>query len=178
MDALKKVWNGISRAYTWFELNFIALFTLGIGALILYEVVIRAIGFQGIKWMEEMGRSMLVVTTCIGCSYAARENGHMVMDTFYQLLKPRAAYLLKSAAYFISGLLYSYMGFYAVQWCMKLFQMKKKMESVSFPAYVMWIFVCMGLCTMGLRYFIETGKCFHSAVKNDQDFTEVNTKEN
>ena len=30
----------------------------------------------------------------------------------------------------------------------------------------------------GLRYFIETGKCFHSAVKNDQDFTEVNTKEN
>ncbi|BDF67816.1 hypothetical protein CE91St43_17880 [Oscillospiraceae bacterium] len=178
MKTLKKVWDAFVKGYTWVELNFIAAFTMIIGILIIYEVIIRALGFQGIKWMEEMGRFMLVVTTTIGCSYAARENGHMVMDTFYQLLRPRAAYCLKSVAYFISGLLYSYMGYYAIQWCIRLFKMKKKMESVNFPTYVMWIFVCIGLCTMGLRYFIETGKCAGRAVKGAQEFTEVNTKEN
>ena len=92
--------------------------------------------------------------------------------------RARAAYALKGVAYLISGLLYGYMGYYAVDWCIKLFKMKKSMESVNFPAYVMWIFVCIGMVTMGLRYLIETGKCARNAVTGKQEFTEVNTKEN
>ena len=102
----------------------------------------------------------------------------MVMDTLYQILPPRVAYALKGVAYLISGVLYGYIGYYAVDWCMKLYKMKKSMESVNFPAYVMWIFVCVGMLTMGLRYFIESGKCARNAVTGKQEFTEVNTKEN
>ena len=178
MKALKSILQKISAAYCWVELNFIAAFTMIVGVLIIYDVVVRNLGIQGYQWMEELGRATLVITTIIGCSHAARENGHMVMDTLYQILPPRVAYALKGVAYLISGVLYGYIGYYAVDWCMKLYKMKKSMESVNFPAYVMWIFVCVGMLTMGHRYFIESGKCARNAVTGKQEFTEVNTKEN
>lgn len=177
MKTLKTIWNRFVSLYNEIELNFITAFTFIVGILIIYDVTVRALGIQGFQWMEELGRATLVVTTAIGCSHAVRENGHMVMDTLYQILPARAAYALKSVAYFISGVLYSYMGYYAILWCRKLFKMHKTMESVQFPAGVMWIFVCVAFCTMGLRYFIETGKCIRNAIAGDREFTEVNTKE-
>ncbi len=178
MKALKKIWDKFAAAYCWVELNFIATFTMIIGFLVIYDVVVRNLGIQGFQWMEEIGRASLVVTTIIGSSHAARENGHMVMDALYQVLPPRVAYAFKAVAYCVSGMLYGYMGYYAVNWCMKLYKMKKSMESVKFPAYVMWIFVCIGMVTMGIRYFIEMGKCARDAAIGKQEFTEVNTKEN
>lgn len=178
MKALKKVYEKFSAVYCWIELNFIAAFTIIVGALIIYDVVTRNLGIQGFQWMEELGRATLVITTTIGCSHAARENGHMVMDTLYQVLPTRAAYALKAVAYLICAVLYCYIGYYAVDWCMTLYRIKKSMESVNFPAYVMWVFVSIGMVTMGIRYFIETGKCIRDAAVGKKEFTEVNTKEN
>lgn len=107
MKALKSILQKISAAYCWVELNFIAAFTMIVGVLIIYDVVVRNLGIQGFQWMEELGRATLVITTIIGCSHAARENGHMVMDTLYQILPPRVAYL-------ISGVLYGYIGYYPI----------------------------------------------------------------
>lgn len=60
------------------ETQFITLFTIVMGAIIMVDVVFRNLGMQGISWVEEFGRFMLVATTLLGCSIAVRSNGHML----------------------------------------------------------------------------------------------------
>ncbi len=160
------------------ETNFITIFTLVMGAIIMVDVVLRNSGAQGIAWVEEFGRFMLVVTTVMGCSIAVKSNGHMVMDSLYNALPPRWAYSVKAVAYAICSVLYLYMGYYSYMWMLKQEAMNKTMQSCQFPAWIMWAFVVYGITSMGLRYIVQTVKCVISAMKDARTFTEMNIKEN
>ena len=46
--SLKKIFD----TYETFERNFLTLFTLGVGLIILYEIIIRNLGMQGLKWID------------------------------------------------------------------------------------------------------------------------------
>lgn len=92
------------------ETQFITLFTIVMGAIIMVDVVFRNLGMQGISWVEEFGRFMLVATTLLGCSIAVRSNGHMLMDVLYTVLPVRVSYVLKSIAYAVCCAMYLYIG--------------------------------------------------------------------
>lgn len=166
-----------STFYNSLEQNFLIIFTLTIGALIIIEVVMRACGMQGFKWLEEMGRFMLVTTTLIGCSLAVKDNGHMLMDVLYTVLKPTMAYAFKSLVNLFCGAFYLYLGYYALQWTLKLYNIGKSMESIRFPSYIMWIFVCVGVITMGFRYLVQFKNSVMKTKNHVQEFNEMNTKE-
>ena len=120
---------------------------------------------------------MLVTTTLIGCSVAVKSDGHMEMDALYTVLKPRTACILKAIVYLFCSGFYIYLGYYSVQWMIKLHDIGKVMESVGFPSYVMWIFVSIGIITMGFRYLIQFKNCIVKLKSGVQKFTEMNTKE-
>jgi len=173
-NTVLKSWKALCGLYQNLEVNFLTLFTLITGALIIIEVVIRAMGMQGFRWMEELGRFMLVTTTLIGCSNAVRTSGHMVMDALYNVLPKRAANSLRAFSHLFCCGLYLYLGWYALQWTIKLKQIGKMMESIRFPSYVMWIFVSVALITMGFRYLIQFGHSAAKAIKDDaSDLTET-----
>jgi len=159
------------------ESFYMTVFTLLIGALVILEVIMRTMGFQGIQWLEEMGRFMLVTTTLIGCSVAVKSNGHMIMDVLYNLLGPRAAYACKALVNLICGCFYLYLGYYAAGWMLKLKKIGKMMESIQFPSYVMWVIVSIAVGTMGFRYLVQCKNCIVKACRGAEAFTEMNTKE-
>lgn len=165
------------KLYARLENLYMVIFTLLIGALIIFEVVVRAMGFQGITWLEEMGRFMLVTTTLIGCSVAVKSNGHMIMDVLYNLLKPKAAYVCKAFVNLLCGVFYLYLGYYSVLWMLKLRKIGKMMESLRFPSYVMWIIVALAVLTMGFRYLVQCIKCILKIRHGADRFTEMNIKE-
>ncbi|QQO10769.1 TRAP transporter small permease [Breznakiella homolactica] len=160
------------KTWCWFydraEMHFLTLFTLITGALIMVEIVIRACGLQGFRWMEELGRFMLVTTTLIGCSNAVKSNGHMVMDALYSVLPRRVSNGVRALSFLISAVLYLYLGWYAFQWMLKLKEIGKMMESVRFPSYVMWVFVAVALITMGGRYVIQFGHGVVKVIRNEE----------
>lgn len=165
------------KLYANLENLYMVIFTLLIGALIIFEVIVRAMGLQGIAWLEEMGRFMLVTTTLIGCSVAVKSNGHMIMDVLYNLLKPRAAYAFKAFVNLLCGIFYLYLGYYSILWMLKLRKIGKMMESIRFPSYVMWIIVALAVLTMGFRYLIQCKNCILKIRRGEEQFTEMNTKE-
>ncbi|MGI6686767.1 MAG: TRAP transporter small permease [Christensenellales bacterium] len=178
---MRKAWEWfqkLSRVLERIEGHFITIFTLVMGAIILIDVALRNLGMQGFAWVEEFGRFMLVTTTIMGCSIAAKHNGHMVMDAVFNLLPARWAYYVKSLAYALSSVLYLYLSYYSYNWMIKQQLMKKTMQSIQFPAWIMWLFVTYGVLSMGIRYFNQTIKCLNLAIKGDSEFSEMNIKEN
>lgn len=96
---LKRVFDGIES----FERNFITVFTLGVGAIILYEIVVRNLGLQGLKWIDELGRVMLITTTLIGSSLAVKHKGHMIMDVLYSVIGDRSAMVLRRGPIYLTS---------------------------------------------------------------------------
>lgn len=151
---LKRVFDGIES----FERNFITVFTLGVGAIILYEIVVRNLGLQGLKWIDELGRVMLITTTLIGSSLAVKHKGHMIMDVLYSVIGDRSAMTLRSLTYVISAAFYLYLAFYSIEWTMRLMRLGRTMQTINMPAYLTWILISFGIATMGLRYLVAAVK--------------------
>ena len=177
MDTVKKTVCIISETYYKIEKLFIVAATLLIGALIVVEIILRAVGVQGFRWIEEAGRYMLITTSIVGSSMAVRENGHMVMDVLYTKLSPRIAYIVKAITYLFCGIFYCFLSYHAYDWLVMLKKMQKTWESVDLPFWPLWIFVVISLATMGLRYFVQTGKCIASFRAKKEEFSEMNTQE-
>lgn len=153
-SSLKRVFDGIES----FERNFITVFTLGVGAIILYEIVVRNLGLQGLKWIDELGRVMLITTTLIGSSLAVKHKGHMIMDVLYSVIGDRSAMVLRSLTYVISAAFYLYLAFYSIEWTMRLMRLGRTMQTINMPAYLTWILISFGIATMGLRYLVAAVK--------------------
>ena len=147
----KLVWiyNNIERFY-------MIIFTSGIAIFILYDIIARNLGGQGLKWIEEMGRMMLVTTTILGCSMAVKDNGHAVMDTLYNFLPGKVCYVMKIIVNIICGAGFIYLGYYAVQWTTTLYKMKKTLEAfAAIQQWIFWVVISIGFITMGFRYLIQ-----------------------
>lgn len=152
--SLKKIFD----TYETFERNFLTLFTLGVGLIILYEIIIRNLGMQGLKWIDELGRVMLITTTLIGSSLAVKHKGHMIMDVLYSIIGDKAGGLLRSFTYLISGVFYLYLAWYSIQWTLRLMGLNRTMQTIGLPAYLMWVLISLGIATMGLRYLVAAFK--------------------
>lgn len=169
--------NKVLDVWADLETQFITIFTIVMGGIIMVDVVFRNLGMQGIAWVEEFGRFMLVVTTIMGCSIAVRSNGHMLMDVLYTVIPARAAFVLKAIAYAVCSVMYLYIGYYSWGWMLKQKLIGKTMQSCQFPAWIMWIFVTYGFLTMGLRYVVQVIKCVLAIIHKEDTFTDLNTKE-
>ena len=123
--------------------------------LIIVEIVLRNLGIQGFHWLEEVSRNTLVIATLLGSSLAVRSGGHMVMDTLYEVVSPRARHALRTVVALICAVFFLYIGGYAAYWTIQLTQIGKTMETLQAPAYIMWIFVSFAFVSMGVRYTME-----------------------
>lgn len=173
---MRKYWETLCRIFNAIELNFMVFFTLIMGAFIIVEVCIRSLGFQGIPWVEEMGRMMLVTTTLVGSSMAVKSNGHAVMDVLYNMVSAKVAYVLRIIVHLFCGIAYFFMGIFAFQWTKQLFSIGKTMDSVRFPVYPFWIIITIAFVTMGFRYLAQI-RTFISRIRSGAEYSEINLKE-
>lgn len=149
------------------ESNFIAIATLIFGVLIMYNLVLRLFNLQGLSWVEEGARYMLVVTTLMGCSIGAKYKMHLVMDSVVTSVPPVIGHSLRTVAFLLCSIMYLYLGYYGIKWTGRLIAMNRTIECISFPLWPIWVFVDYALVTMGLRYFVESVFSLKSAIKKE-----------
>ncbi len=149
------------------EKHFITVMTLVCGLILLYNLILRALNIQGLTWIEEFSRYMLVITTLMGCSIAVKHKGHMVMDTLVAVLPVRIGQTIQGLGYLLCGTMYVYLGVYAWRWTERLIAMNKNVESVDFPLWVIWVCATYAILTMGLRYLVQTAKAFARAMRGE-----------
>lgn len=171
-NPLATVYGKFSSITELIESHFITIMTLVFGLLILYNVTLRAFNFQGLPWIEEFSRYMLVITTLMACSIAAKHRGHLVMDSLVTALPVRPGHILRALGYLLCGVMYLYLGFYAWKWTGRLIAMNRTVECNTFPLWPVWAFVTYATLTMGARYVIETGRSLVSAIQGEAIISE------
>ncbi len=162
---LARIYGKFSDHVISIEEHFITIATLVFGVFIIYNIFLRATGKQGLYWIEEGSRYMLVVTTMIGCSIAARLRTHMVMDTVVTAVPIRLGHILRAIAFCVCAAMYLYMGKYAIQWTLKLVKMKRGFECNSqLLMWPIWAFYSYAVVVMGWRYVIEAIRSIYHAI--------------
>ena len=174
----KTMWERVYGRIHQAEIFVIVFMTLAIGLLIFAEVIMRSVlKMRGISWLNEFSRYMVVLTTILGSSMAASENGHMVMDTLYTMLPPRVSYGVKGLVHSFCALFWAYIDYYAWSWTARLIRIGTRAESVKMPMYIVWIPVGFFLATMALRYVGEAYKAFRDMCGQPAGFDQMNGKE-
>ena len=176
MEKIQRAFRRVTDIYNKVEMSFLIIFTMIIGALIIVEIIRRIIGMDGLKWIEEMGRYMLVTTTLVGCSVAVKNKGHAVMDLFYTFMSDKVAFIFQIIVNILCGGLFLYMGVYSVSWTKELFILKRSMESITAPLWPIWVIVSLAFLSTGIRFFIEVKNCVIK-MKNGEPFNEITQKE-
>lgn len=167
-----KVKNVVGKASDWIyqeETAFIVVFTLLVGVLIIVEIIVRTIGLQGIRWLEELSRIMLICTTMIGCSMAVRHQGHMIMDTLYTVIDKKVGLALKAFVNLLCAFFWIWMGYHAAVFMLKLKAINKMLDSVSVPIYLVWVVFSVAIIMMGIRYIVQFANCVERLVKKQHD---------
>lgn len=164
---IKNLFHKLVKAFDAVETVFVVGFTLIIGLITMYTIVVRAIGVQSPRWVDEMGRIMLITTTLVGSSMAVKTDSHMQVDTLVNLLNKRTVLLLKSFTSLLCGVFYIYLTKYSLDFTMLQHRLNRTMESISVPIYYVWIIVTIAVFTMGVRYLIQFGLNFKKFIKNE-----------
>jgi len=174
----KSLWEKIYGVFHELEIFLIVAMTMTIGLLIFAEVIMRSVlHMRGISWLNEFSRYMLILTTILGSSMAASENGHMVMDTLYNVLPAKAAFGVKGLVHLLCAGFWSYIDYWTWKWVLRLVKIGTRAESVKMPMYIIWIPVGFFIATMAIRYFVEAWLSFGKMCKKAQDFDQMNENE-
>lgn len=176
MKKIQKAFHAVTNVYCKIEMAFLIIFTMVIGALIILEIIRRMLGITGLKWIEEMGRYMLVTTTLVGCSVAVKNKGHAVMDLFYTFMSDKVAFAFQIVVNLLCGALFLYIGAYSVIWTKELIVLKRSMESVTAPLWPVWVIVSLAFLSTGIRFLIEVKNCALK-LKRGEAFNEITQKE-
>lgn len=157
-EKICKISNAIIKVYEFVEINFIIWFTMIIGVMIMWEIVLRIFQIQGSRWMEEVARYMMVTTTFIGSSIAVTQKGHMTMSALINALPSRWSNVLEIATNLLSGIGFVSIGFVSFKWTGKLMQTGKLFESISVPMWYLWVVIALTFLTTGLRFLAQIPK--------------------
>lgn len=165
----KGIWGVFNKLSKWLytaEMAFMVIFTMYIALDVCAAIIMRMLGMQTLVFSDELGRIMLITTTMIGSSMAVRDDGHMTMDTLYQVMSNRVQHAFKAFVYLLCGIFWLLMSWYGLKFTIKLFDINMMMESIAVCKGYTWSVVTFGMFTMGIRYFIRTVISVHNCVIN------------
>ena len=132
--------------------------TIGFGVLIMYEIIVRAIGLTNLPWLEEFSRYMLVYTTLLGSSMAIKEHGHMAMDTLLVSLPKPVVKVLHVLINIICTITWIIVAYFSFKWTMRLKLIGTTAGSVSIGMWIIWTPIVVFCASAAIRYGIQIYK--------------------
>ncbi len=132
--------------------------TMGFGVLIMYEVIVRALGLTNIPWLEEFSRYMLVYTTLLGSSMAIKDNGHMAMDTLMVTLPKPVVKVLHVLINIICTATWIVVSYFSLKWTLRLKLIGTTAGSVNLAMWIIWVPIVVFCASSAIRYTIQICK--------------------
>lgn len=125
------------------------------GILIIYEVVVRAMGLSGIRWLQEFSQYMFVISVFIGSSRAVETGDHMVMDMIYRTTPAKLHRPIECLVNLFMIGVSVFLLFCSCNYCNYLRMMGTSVQSVSnFKMWIIWVPIIICMISMSVRYII------------------------
>ncbi len=140
-----------SLAFDWFEVGALSISTALLALLLISNVIARTF-FQAIYFAEELAEFLIIFTTFVGVSYAARKARHIRMGAFLDSMPPKMEkvfiYIISSINAFVMFL----MTYYSWNYMMNAMNMNQTTQALRMPYWITLAIVPVGFFSAGVQY--------------------------
>ena len=147
----------------------LAYVSLGLGILIVFEILIRSTGITAFYWLEELGRYVLIFMTLCGANLAVRYGRHPSMTALFSVLPAQISHLVKAVVWiFLSGF-FAYIDYYAWAHIMHIYKLGFQTSTLGVSFVVPYLPIGIFIFFMCIRYFLA----FLKEIKAFRDYKDL-----
>lgn len=137
-----------------FILKWFAAILLGVMALIIFaEVLSRYIFQTSIPWSEELGRFLFIWVTFVGAIIAGRNNEHIGIDFFQNILGVKLKKIVKIISLLITSFFFGMLAYLGISVFGKL--MSQTSPAMELPIGIPYLGIIIGSLMLSLLYALR-----------------------
>lgn len=125
---------------------------LAMAVLILANIFSRELFGRSLFFVGEATQFLIFLVTFMGISYAARKGRHLRMSALFDLLPYKARKALSIFIPALTALVLFVLAYISVDYVTTVFDRGRVTPSLEIPAYLLYVFVPIGLTLGGLQY--------------------------
>jgi len=135
------------------EEGFAAFSLLGIALLTFVETALRYTANHTFTWFGEVANYTMIFCTYLAASIGIKYGTHFSMEAITEYAPDRVSHLMKTVAYFLSGLVTILFVWYGVKHILMLKGFGVKSSAMQIPMYLPYIPIPLFALTMTFRFF-------------------------
>jgi len=147
-----KILQQVDQFVTKLEEFLLSYAVLLMAVVLIGNVISRTIINRSWTFAEEVGQSLVIITTFVGISYAARKARHISMSTLIDIMPEKMRKVSVMIISFITSLALFYIGYLALEYTLKVQQLGRVSPALRIPMYLIIAFVPLGFFLGGLQY--------------------------
>jgi C4-dicarboxylate transporter, DctQ subunit len=147
----RSIWRYMSLAVEWFEVAALSLSTAALAILLIANVIARTF-FQAIYFAEELAQFLIIFTTFVGISYAARKARHIRMGAFLDSMPAKYEKIFLFGIAGISALVMFFMAYHSFTYMQSSRIMGQTTQALRMPYWYTLIIVPIGFFSAGIQY--------------------------
>jgi len=133
----------------------LAYVSLGLGILIVLEILLRSTGVTAFYWLEELGRYILIFMTLCGASLAVRYNSHPSMTALFSFVPEKGSYAIRALVNLFLSLFFAYIDYLAWTHIWNVKKIGMQTSTLGFPFFIPYLPIGVFLLIISVRYFID-----------------------
>jgi C4-dicarboxylate transporter DctQ subunit len=160
MNSLIKKLNLLEEGVLAYALLAIAMFTF-------IETLLRYTISYTFTWFNELANYTIIFCTYLGASIGVKYGTHFSMEALTEYCPDSVSHLLKTAAYFISGVMAALFVYYGTKHLFNLKSFGVKSSAMQIPMYIPYIPIPLFSISIAFRFFSLSYQHFSSFRKGE-----------
>lgn len=167
--------NDLIKRLNKFEEGVLAYSLLAIAIFTFVETVLRYTISYTFTWFNEIANYTIIFCTYLAASVGVKYGTHFSMEALTEYCPDKVSHLLKTAAYFISGVMALLFVYYGTKHLFNLKSFGVKSPAMQIPMYIPYIPIPLFSISMAFRFFALSYRHFKSFL-TDAPFERIRRK--
>ena len=159
--------NDLIKKLNVFEEGVLAYALLGIAVFTFVETVLRYSISYTFTWFNEVANYTIIFCTYLGASVGVKYGTHFSMEALTEYCPDKVSHLLKTLAYFLSGVMAVLFVYYGTKHLFSLKSFGVKSSAMQIPMYIPYIPIPLFSISIAFRFFALSYRHFNSFRKGE-----------
>ena len=159
--------NDLIKKLNVFEEGVLAYALLGIAVFTFVETVLRYSISYTFTWFNEVANYTIIFCTYLGASVGVKYGTHFSMEALTEYCPDKVSHLLKTLAYFLSGVMAVLFVYYGTKHLFSLKSFGVRSSAMQIPMYIPYIPIPLFSISIAFRFFALSYRHFNSFRKGE-----------
>jgi C4-dicarboxylate transporter DctQ subunit len=150
-----------------FEEGVLAYALLGIAVFTFVETLLRYSISYTFTWFNEVANYTIIFCTYLGASVGVKYGTHFSMEALTEYCPDKVSHLLKTLAYFLSGVMAVLFVYYGTKHLFSLKSFGVKSSAMQIPMYIPYIPIPLFSISIAFRFFALSYRHLNSFRKGE-----------